>query len=170
MVLQLISKFAVDFSGSCVVGGIGSVVSTKLAVLPLSWFGGVLKAGGWSLEVVGDASESGGMEREGLRSKFVVGDAAVTSCDALRSLSPLEASEVSGVVRGVAMGSEGGGMDWQVVGTGWGSFSTVAVSVIPITSSFNHFFRNKASTNAQSCFSCCGNSSYHSSASLSACR
>src|ERR1700678_693135 len=101
------------------------------------------------------------MEMEGVWSKFVVCNAAVTSCDALRSLSPLEASEVSGVVRGVAMGSEGGGMDWQEVGAGWGSVSAGAVYVIPITSSFNHFFRNKASTNAQSCFSCCGNSSYH---------
>src|ERR1700678_1107578 len=119
MVLQLISKSTVDFSGSCVVGGIGSVVSTRLAVLPLSWLGGLLKAGVRSLEVVGDVSGSGGMEREGLGSEIVVvagGDAAVTSCDALRSLSPLEVSEVSGVVRSITMGSEGGGMDWQVVG------------------------------------------------------
>src|ERR1700678_3661567 len=138
MVRQLISKSAVDFSGSCVVGNTGSVVLTRLAVLPLSWLGGLLRARVRSLEVVGDASESGGMEREGLGSKFVVGDAAVTSCDALRSLSPLETSEVSGVVRGVAMGSEGGGMDWQVVGTGGGLFSAVAVSVIALTLSFKH--------------------------------
>src|ERR1700678_3323862 len=114
MVLQLISKFAVDFSGSRVVGNIGSGVVSRLVVLRLSWLGGLLKGGVGSLAVVGDASESGGMEREGLGLKFVVGDAAVTSCDALRSLSPLEASEVSGVVRGVAMGSEARGMDWQV--------------------------------------------------------
>jgi len=81
MVLQLISKFAVDFSGSCVVGDIGSVVLTRLVVLPLSWLGGLLKARVRSLEVVGDASGSGEMEREGLRSKFVVvagGDVVVT--------------------------------------------------------------------------------------------
>jgi len=81
MVLQLISKSTVDFSGSCVVGDIGSVVLTRLVVLPLSWLGGLLKARVRSLEVVGDASGSGEMEREGLRSKFVVvagGDAVVT--------------------------------------------------------------------------------------------
>ena len=170
MVLQLISKFAVDFSGSRVVGNIGSVVLTRLAVLPLSWLGGLLKGGVGSLEVVGDASESGGMEREGLGSKFVVGDAAVTSCDTLCSSLPLEVSGMSGVVRDVMVGSEGGGIDWQVVGTGWGSFSTVAVSLILISAPFNHLLQNACSIPAQSFLSCCGNSSNHSSASLSACR
>lgn len=57
-------------------------------------------------------------------------------------------------------------VDWGMVGAGWDSFSIVTVSSILITSSCNHLFRNDRSIAAQFCFSCCGYSSNHLSASL----
>jgi hypothetical protein len=65
---------------------------------------------------------------------IAAGDTAVASCDMSCSSSPLEVSEMSGVVRDVVMGSEAGGIDWQVIGTGWGSVLTVAVFLILISS------------------------------------
>src|ERR1700678_1720973 len=96
----------------------------------------------------------------------VAGDTAVASCDTSCLSSPLEVSGMSGVVCDVVMGSEARRMDRQVVGDGWDSFSTVAVSLILICAPFNHLLQNACSIPAQSFFYCCGNSSNHSSASL----
>ena len=55
-----------------------------------------------------------------------------------------------------------------VLGSGWGLFLMVAVSLILNTSSFSHFLQNERTVATQSIFTSCGKSSYHLSASLPA--